>query len=84
MQDSVLPRGVGLRKPHISPSKSPHFVPLHIQSFSVYSVFSVDSPTLAVLFAVLLLVYFVYFVVSSSPHAVLFLCFPFFVVFLLL
>ena len=53
MQDSVLPRGVGLRKPHISPSISPSIFP-HI------------FPTLAVLFAVLLLVYFVYFVVSIS------------------
>ena len=28
MQDSVLPRGVGLRKPHISPYLSPNLLPL--------------------------------------------------------
>ena len=48
MQDSVLPRGVGLRKPHISPYLTPslftNLLPLFTCSaFSVWSVFSVDS-----------------------------------------
>ena len=47
MQDSVLPRGVGLRKPHISPSISPSISPhifstlavLRVALFSVFCVF---------------------------------------------
>ena len=37
MQDSVLPRGVGLRKPHISPYISPPIFP-HISSPHAVSI----------------------------------------------
>ena len=99
MQDSVLPRGVGLRKPHISSTSLPlnlpilslstcslflcvlcilWFPPLTYSLFSVWSVFSMDSLTLAVLRVAPFSVFCVF--CGFLPYAVLFLCFPYFVV----
>ena len=69
MQDSVLPRGVGLRKPHISPSISPHiFSTLAVLRGALFGVFCVFCGFFSTCcpFSVCS----VYFVVSFS-HAVL-------------
>ena len=62
MQDSVLPQGVGQRKPHITP-----------YSFLLTSYFFLLSPLFS-----LLLSYFslltLYSLLLTPPHAVLFLC----------